>query len=133
MSSAAKIELPDTELDAAYAEARKNITEDQFKEELTRRNLTAADMRDGLRRELLVQKVIERDVVSKVAVTDQDVSEFYNANRAQFNFPEEAYHIAQIVVTPVRDPNIRNQSGNDAGTPQDALLTDAGLNAHRDA
>ena len=66
-------------------------------------------MRDGLRRELLVQKVIERDVVSKVAVTDQDISEFYNANRAQFNFPEEAYHIAQIVVTPVREPNIRNR------------------------
>ena len=102
---AAKIELPDTELDAAYAEAKKNITEEQFKEELTRRNLTAADMREGLRRELLVQKVIERDVVSKVAVTDQDVSEFFNANRAQFNFPEEAYHIAQIVVTPVREPN----------------------------
>ena len=118
---AAKIELPDTELDTAYAEARKNITEDQFKEELTRRNLTATDMREGLRRELLVQKVIEREVVSKVAVTDQDISEFYNANRAQFNFPEESYHIAQIVVTPVRDANIRNQSGNDASTPQDAL------------
>jgi len=113
---AAKIEVPDSELDAAYAQARQNITEDQFKEELTRRNLTAADMRDGLRRELLVQKVIERDVVSKVAVSDQDISEFFNANRAQFNFPEEAYHIAQIVVTPVREPNLRN----DADSPQAA-------------
>jgi peptidyl-prolyl cis-trans isomerase SurA len=117
----AKIELPDSELDTAYAEARKNISEDQFKEELTRRNLTAADMREGLRRELLVQKVIERDVVSKVAVSDQDVTDFFNANRPQFNFPEEAYHIAQIVVTPVREPNIRNQSGDDAATPQAAL------------
>lgn len=116
-----KIELPDTELDAAYAEARKNIPEDQFSQELTRRNLTAADMREGLRRELLVQKVIERDVTAKVAVTDQEVTDFYNANRAQFNFPEEAYHIAQIVVTPVREPNVRNQSGDDAATPQAAM------------
>lgn len=115
-----KIELPDTELDTAYAEARKNIPEEQFKEELTRRNLTAADMREGLRRELLVQKVIEREVTSKIAVTDQEIGEFFNANRAQFNFPEEAYHIAQIVVTPVRDPNLRNQSGDDADTPQAA-------------
>ena len=74
-------------------------------------------MRDGLRRELLVQKVIERDVVSKVAVSDQDVSEFFNANRAQFNFPEEAYHIAQIVVTPVRE---RERDRNDADSPQAA-------------
>jgi peptidyl-prolyl cis-trans isomerase SurA len=116
-----KIELPDSELDTAYAEARKNISEDQFKQELARRNLTAADMREGLRRDLLVQKVIERDVVSKVAVSDQDVTDFFNANRAQFNFPEEAYHIAQIVVTPVREANVRNQSGDDATTPQAAL------------
>ena len=64
-------------------------------------------MREGLRRELLTQKVIEREIGAKVAVTDQDVTDFFNANRAQFNFPEEAYHIAQIVVTPVRDAAAR--------------------------
>ena len=61
-------------------------------------------MREGLRRELLTQKVIEQEVGSKIAVTDQEVTDFFNANRAQFNVAEEAYHIAQIVVTPVRDP-----------------------------
>jgi peptidyl-prolyl cis-trans isomerase SurA len=116
-----KLELPDSELDTAYSEARKNISEDAFREELTRRNLTAADMRDGLRRELLTQKVIERDVVAKVAVTDQDVTDFFNANRAQFNFAEDSFHIAQIVVTPVREPNIGNRTGDDASTPQAAM------------
>jgi peptidyl-prolyl cis-trans isomerase SurA len=115
------IEISDTELDAAYAEARKNITEEQFKQELARRNLGAADMREGLRREMLTQKVIERDVTSKIAVSDQDVTDFYNANRAQFNFPEDAYHIAQIVVTPVREPNVGNRTGDDAATPQLAM------------
>ena len=116
-----KIEVPDSEVDTAYAEARKNIPEDAFQQELSKRNLTAADMREGLRRELVARKVIEREVQSKISVTDQDVSEFFNANRAQFNIPDEAYHIAQIVVTPVRDPQTANRTGDDAVTPQAAM------------
>jgi len=117
---ALKIELSDTELDNAVAEARKNVSEADFQQELTRRGMTAADVREGLRRELLSQKVIEREVMSKVAVTDQEITDFFNANRAQFNFPEEAYHIAQIVVTPVRDAQVTNRTGDDAATPQAA-------------
>ena len=119
-AAALKVELTDKELDTAYAEARKNIPEDAFQKELTRRNLTAADMREGLRRELLAQKVVEREVQSKVVVSDQEVRDFFNANRARFNFPEEAYHIAQIAITPVRDPQVANRLGDDATTPQAA-------------
>jgi len=115
-----KIELPDTELDAAYVEARKDIPDEAFKQELARRNLTAADMREGLRREMLVQKLFEREVASKVAVTDQEVTAFFEANRAQFNRTEDAYRVAQIAITPVREARITNRTGNDATTPEEA-------------
>jgi peptidyl-prolyl cis-trans isomerase SurA len=115
-----KIELPESELDTAYNDARKNLDDQAFQQELTRRNLSSTDMREGLRRELLSQKVIDREVVSKISVTDQQVTEFFNANRAQFNVAEEAYHIAQIVVTPARDPQLSNGTGDDAVTPQAA-------------
>jgi peptidyl-prolyl cis-trans isomerase SurA len=77
-------------------------------------------MRDGLRRELLSQKLIEREVGSKISVGDQEVTDFFDANRAQFNLPEDAYHLAQIVVTPVRDAQLVNRTGDDATTPQAA-------------
>jgi len=115
-----KIELPDTELDAAYAEARKGISDEAFAQELGRRNLTVTEMREGLRRDMLVQKLFEREVSSKVVVTDQEITAFFDANRAQFNRAEDAYRIAQIVITPVRDARIANRSGNDATTPQEA-------------
>jgi peptidyl-prolyl cis-trans isomerase SurA len=115
-----KIELPDTELDAAYAEARKDIPEEQFQQELSRRNLSAADMREGLRREMLAQKVVEREVSSKITITEQDIADFHKANIAQFNRPEDSYRIAQLVITPTREPQRVNRSGNDAGTPQEA-------------
>ena len=77
-------------------------------------------MREGLRRQLITQKLITQEVSSKVAVTDQQITDFFNANRAQFNLPEDAYHLAQIVVTPVRDAQVANRSGDDATTPQAA-------------
>jgi peptidyl-prolyl cis-trans isomerase SurA len=115
-----KLELPDSELDAAYAEAKKNMTDDAFQQELARRKLSSADMREGLRRQLLSQKVIEQEVASKIDVTDQEVADFYNANRAQFNIAEESYRIAQIVVTAVREAQVANRTGDDASTPQAA-------------
>jgi len=115
-----KIEVTEKDIDEAYAEAKKSITDEAYQQELTRRNLTTADMRERLRRELTAQKLLDQEVVAKVTVTDQEVTSFFNANRAQFNLPEDAYHLAQIVVTPARDPQIANRTGDDAATPQAA-------------
>ena len=119
-ANALKIVIPDTELDKAYNDAKQNMPDDAFQKELTSRNLTPADLREEMRRNLTTQKVIEKEVKEKVAVSDQEVTDFFNANKAQFNLPEEAYHLAQIVVTPVRDPQLNNSSGDDATTPQAA-------------
>jgi peptidyl-prolyl cis-trans isomerase SurA len=114
------IELPGDELETAYTEIRQNFADEAFQQELAKRNLTEADMREGLRRELLAQKVIDHEVGAKITVTDQEVSDFFNANRAQFNLTEDAYHVAQIVITPVREEQLTNRTGNDATTPQAA-------------
>jgi peptidyl-prolyl cis-trans isomerase SurA len=119
-AAALKIEVTDAELEKAYSDGRKNIPDDQFQQEMTRRGLTDADMREGLRRDLLIQKVLEREVLSKVTVTDQDISTFFAANKAQFNRTEDAYHIAQIVVTPGREAQVANRRSSDAATPQEA-------------
>jgi peptidyl-prolyl cis-trans isomerase SurA len=121
-ATALKIEVTESDIDTAYNEAKKGIGDDVYQQELTKRNLTTADMRDRARRALLTQKVMEREVVSKITVTDQQVTDFFNANRAQFNLPEESYHLAQIVVTPARDQQIANRTGDDATTPQAAAL-----------
>jgi peptidyl-prolyl cis-trans isomerase SurA len=114
------IEVPETEVDTAFNQAKSNLPEAEFQAELSRRNLTPADMREGLRRELLTQKVLEREVGSKVTVTDLDVTTFFNSNREQFNLPEEAYHLAQIIITPVPDPQVTNRTGDDATTAEAA-------------
>ena len=117
---ALKVDVSDADLDAAYAERRKNMPEEAFQQELKKRSLTVGDMREGLRRELLARKVIEQEVTSKISVSDREVTDFYNGNRMQFNVAEDSYRIAQIVVTPVRDGQLANRTGDDATTPEAA-------------
>lgn len=115
-----KIEVSQADLDTAYNNAKRNLSDEAYQQELSRRNLTAAEMREGLRREMLMQKVIEQEVGSKIAVTDKEINDFFAANRAQFNVAEESYHIAQIVITPVKEQQVSNGTGDDATTPQAA-------------
>lgn len=114
------IELPESEIDKALEQARQGMTDELFQKELSRRNLTTTDARDSVRRDLLAQKVIEREVTSKVGVADQEVTAFFNANREQFNLKEDAHRVAQIVVTAAREPQLTNRTGDDAATPEAA-------------
>jgi hypothetical protein len=77
-------------------------------------------MREGVRTQLGAQKVLEREVTSKVNVSDQDIRSFFDSHRAQFNLAETSYHIAQIVITPVREPQLANRMNDDATTQAEA-------------
>ncbi len=115
-----KIEVTDAEVETAYGERKRNLPDDQFLQQLKDRNLTVEDMKAALRDELTADRVIEREVTAKIAVTDAEVADFYNKNKAQFNVAEPQFRLAQIVVTPVRDPQLRNLKGDDATTPEAA-------------
>lgn len=119
-AAALKIELPQADLDKAYEEAKKDIPPSAFEAELKSRNLTAADMREDLRRNLLAQKVVDQEVVAKATPSDAEVTAFFETNKAQFNRTEDAVRIAQIVITPVREAQRTNRTGSDAASPQEA-------------
>ena len=122
-----KVEVAEADVDEAYEASKRNVTPQAIEEELKRRNLTTADVREGLRRELVTRKVLERDVVQKVQIPDAAVTAFFEAHRAEFNLPQDAYRLAQIVVTPTADPQSANRAGDDAVTPQQAQQKAAGL------
>jgi peptidyl-prolyl cis-trans isomerase SurA len=115
-----KLDVADADVDKAYTDRKANMSDDQFQAALKERTLTPDDLRQALRRDLMTQKVLDREVSSRVDVTDAEVSDFYAAHRADFNVRETQYHIAQIVITPVKDPAIRNRKNDDATTPDEA-------------
>jgi peptidyl-prolyl cis-trans isomerase SurA len=119
-AQALKIEVADADVEKAFTERRSNISDEAFQKELTQRALTADDMKRDLRRQLMVDKLMDQEVGSKIAIDDETIRAFYEQNRARFNVAETRHRIAQIVVAPGRDPQLRNRTGDDAATPAEA-------------
>lgn len=108
------LEASDGEVEDKFTEMKSPYTEEEFQRQLKERGLSVDDLKKGLKRQLSTEKLLNREVVAKISITDQDVTEFYASNRAQFNVAEPQYRIAQIVVTPRKEPQIRNRKNDDA-------------------
>jgi peptidyl-prolyl cis-trans isomerase SurA len=114
------LEASDGEVEDKFTELKSPYTEEEFQKQLKDRGLTVDDQKKALRQQLSIQKLINREVVSKITITDQDISGFYNANLGQFNVAEPQYRVADIKVTPVKDRQIRNRKNDDATNDQQA-------------
>lgn len=110
----------DAEVEDKFTQSKSSFTEDEFQKKLQDSGLTVDDLKNEIRRELSIQKVLNREVVAKITVTDAEVAAFYQKNQAQFNVAEPQYHVAQIVVTPHPDPGIHNRKNDDATTAEQA-------------
>ena len=117
---AAKMNLTATneEVDAKLAEMKAPYTEDQFNEKLKASNHTLDDVKHDIRRTLTINKLLSKEIDSRITVTDADVTNYFNAHKAEFNLIETQYHLAQIQVTsvPSEQPgNLQNSKAmNDA-------------------
>ena len=114
------LEASDGEVEDKFTELKSPYTEDEFQRQLKERGVSVDDLKRDLRRQLSIQKLLNREVVAKISITDQDVAEFYNSNKAQFNVAEPQFRIAQIVVTPRKEPQIRNRKNDDATNEAEA-------------
>ena len=110
----------DSDVDAKFNELKAPYTQDEFKRQLTARHMTDADFRAQLRRDLSIQKLLNKEIGSHISITDADVAQFYNANKANFNLVEPQIHLAQILVTPVPDPNVHNLKNDKAQNDEQA-------------
>jgi peptidyl-prolyl cis-trans isomerase SurA len=122
LERAAKMNLiaSDAEVEDKFTESKSPYTEEEFQKKLRDSGLTIDDLKGDLRRQLSVQKLLNREVVAKISISDQDVSDFYSKNHGQFNITEPQYHIAQIVVTPHPDPTVHNRKNDKATSDAEA-------------
>ena len=77
---------------------QNNLTEQQFKEELLREGTTWEQFRRRARLEVEKMVMLDRDVRSKVTVSDPEVRTYYNSHLAEFTNQSERYRLAQILI-----------------------------------
>ncbi|HSW50876.1 MAG TPA: peptidylprolyl isomerase, partial [Bryobacteraceae bacterium] len=104
----------DADVEAKFNELKAPYTQEEFQKQLAERKMTADELKTQLRRDLSVQKLFNREITSRINITDKDVTDFYTANRDGFNLAEPQIHLAQIMVTPTPNPAIRNLKSDKA-------------------
>ena len=106
----------DEEVDSKLAEIKAPYTQEEFDKRLKERSITVDDFKRELRRSLTVDKVLNKEIKSKISISDADVSKYYNEHKAEFNLIEPQYHLAQITVfnQPTPDASGENKATNDA-------------------
>jgi peptidyl-prolyl cis-trans isomerase SurA len=109
----------DEEVDRKLNEIKSPYTQEQFDERLKEKKITLDDFKRDIRRSITVEKVMNKEVSSKINVTDQDVNDYFAAHKPEFNLIEPQYHLAQIFVTPAPNPQVHNQN-NKAQNEADA-------------
>jgi len=119
---AAKLGLTatDAEVDAKLSELKAPYTEEQFKQKLQQSAQTMDGLRRTLRRGLTQEKLLNKEINSRITVTDTDVSSYYNQHKAEYNLIEPQYHLAGIQVSAQSAQQVNNLQNNKAAGEDDA-------------
>jgi len=112
----------DADVDTEFNKMKAPYTKEEFEQKLADRHMTADELKAQLRRDLTVNKLVNKEITSHITITDADVANFYSSNKAMFNLAEPQIHIAQILVTPGPDPNVHNLKNSKAQNEKEARV-----------
>jgi peptidyl-prolyl cis-trans isomerase C len=97
-SRARKMDVTDADLDAQMGQIRGSFPTDlAFQQSMAAQGLTIDQVRQQTRNGMLVQKVIEAEVASKIVVQDAEVSAFYQQNLERFK-QGDTVHASHILI-----------------------------------
>ena len=113
----ARITVSDAEIDTKIKELQSPYSPEEFGKKLAEQGLNVATLRNELRQSLLINKLVNKEIASRLNLTDQDIAAYYERSKSQFDVPETQFHLAHIVVTPFAEPQVRNSKNDDAKTP----------------
>ena len=112
MQRAAKLHLTasDAEVQAKLEQIKAPYTPAEFNKWLDQQHMTLDKLKDQIRRNKTEEKLFNKEINSRISVTDADITNYYNSHKADFDLIQPQYHIAQIVVTSIPAPP--QQAGN---------------------
>ncbi len=119
---AAKLNLAasDEDVNAKLTEYKAPYTQEEFDKKLKQQSMSLDDLKQQIRRQLTSTKLINKEIESKINITDADISNYYAAHKSEFNVIEPQYHLARIVVTTGPTQQTGNLQNNKATSDADA-------------
>jgi peptidyl-prolyl cis-trans isomerase SurA len=111
-----QIKVSDAEVNARLEQIRDPYSSNDFERRLKTQGLTPGALREQVRQDLTIRKLVEQEITSRVTANRAEIADYYARNKADFKVPEPEYHLAQILVTPSANPQVRNLMHDDAKT-----------------
>ncbi len=98
-----KLDVSDKEVDAVVDSIRKQnlITEKELKERLQKENINYKDFVEGIRNNLLRNRVMGRAIGTQVNITEADIKKYYDTHPDQFR--SEEFHLEQVFISSRRE------------------------------
>jgi peptidyl-prolyl cis-trans isomerase SurA len=110
----------DEEVDRKLNEIKSPYTAEEFNKRLQDKKISIDDFKRDLRRSLTRDKVLNKEITSRINITDQDVTNYYNEHKAEFNLIEAQYHLAKILVTGMVSAQVHNLQNSKAQNDAEA-------------
>lgn len=106
----------DDEVESRFNQLKAPYTQEEFQKKLKDQGLTEADARQEIRRNLTIDKLLNKEIASKVVISDSDIQNYYNLHKADFNLIEPRYYVAHIEVLnqPTGATQVADKAQNDA-------------------
>ena len=126
MASASGLSATDAEVETKFTDLKSQYTEEKFQEMLNAQKVKPEDIKADLRKNLTLEKLVTKEITSRVNVSDAEIKDVYDKNKESFNLPE-GYRLQHIMVTPYQDEQINNAKRDDAKSPIEAQAKAARL------
>ena len=101
--------VSDDDVSIKLTEFKAQYTQEEFDKWLKQRHQTLDDFKRDLRKTLTQNKLINKEIESRVNITDSEIDGYYTLHRADFNLTEPQFHLARIVISAEPDSKKRIQ------------------------
>jgi peptidyl-prolyl cis-trans isomerase SurA len=125
-AAADKLVATDDEVNVKFTEFKKDYTEEKFQQFLKDQGVTAEDIKKEIRKSATIEKLYNKEITSKISVSEGEIKDFFAKNKANYNLPE-SWHVLHLLVTPFPDSQITNSRNDDAKTDEAARQKVMGL------
>ncbi len=85
-----ELQIDEKEIDRLLDGVKSNFqSPEEFDNVLSTRNITLSDLKKSYTEQLLIKKLVNKEVLSKITISPLEVSEYYEANKEEFKIPEK--------------------------------------------
>jgi len=99
-----KIKIYNDDINLEIDKIKDNFSSpEEFNEALKANNITLAQLKEDIKRQLMINKVLE-ETKNQVSITDEELLEYYNENKESFLEPEQV-HARHILVETEEEAN----------------------------